>query len=322
MAVRNQTVELTADEERRFLLQCAPLERPYSFHESEQRIVCQSILDALPFIPDRSVDLIVADPPYNLDKRFNAKLFRSRPMEAYRDYIDSWLQPMMRVLNPDGSLYICSDWRGSGAVQDAMSRYVTIQNRITWEREKGRGATRNWKNASEDIWFGTVDARKYSFNVEAVKLRKKVVAPYREKGQPKDWSDEREGRFRLTHPSNLWTDLTVPFWSMPENTAHPTQKPEKLIAKLVLASCPEGGVVLDPFAGSGTTAVVCRKLERSCLAVEIDPHYCALGVKRLTMALQNPRIQGYANEVFYERNSKPERKSPQSDSPVQDHSSN
>lgn len=84
--------------------------------------------------------------------------------------------------------------------------------------------------------------------MEDVKLKRRVIAPYRrEDGSPKDWDKQEQGNYRLTHPSNLWTDLTVPFWSMPENTDHPTQKPEKLLAKIILASSNPGELVLDPF---------------------------------------------------------------------------
>jgi site-specific DNA-methyltransferase (adenine-specific) len=138
--------------------------------------------------------------------------------------------------------------------------------------------------------------------VEAVKLKRKVLAPYTSGGKPKDWIHENDGNYRLTHPSNLWTDVTVPFWSMPENTDHPTQKPEKLIAKIILASSQEGDVVFDPFLGSGTTSVVAKKLNRNYVGVEIDEKYALLAEKRLKMADVNKEIQGYSNGVFRERN--------------------
>lgn len=102
-------------------------------------------------------------------------------------------------------------------------------------------------------------SREYTFNLEAVKIQKEVIAPYRDSsGAPKDWFENGNKRYRLTHPSNVWTDISIPFWSMPENTPHPTQKPEKLIAKLILASSNPGDVVFDPFLGSGTTSVTAK----------------------------------------------------------------
>ena len=136
-----------------------------------------------------------------------------------------------------------------------------------------------------------------------MKLKRQVMAPYKTpSGQPKDWDDDGAEKYRLTHPSNLWTDITVPFWSMPENTDHPTQKPEKLIAKLMLASSEPRDVVLDPFLGSGTTSVVAKKLGRQYVGIEQDLDYCCLAEKRLALADSDATIQGYSDGVFWERN--------------------
>ena len=163
------------------------------------------------------------------------------------------------------------------------------------------------------MWFCT-NGKDYYFDVDAVKVKKKVLAPYREKGLPKDWQAEKCGNFRLTYPSNIWTDLTVPFWSMPENTDHPTQKPEKLLAKLLLASSRPGDFVLDPFLGSGTSAVVSSKLGRRWFGIEQDRVYCCWALKRLSKAQDDASIQGYTDGVFWDRNSLAEQTS-SSDNP-------
>ena len=222
-------------------------------------------------------------------------------LAGYESWFEGWFVGLLPLLKSTASLYVCGDWKSSAAVHRVLDRHVIVRNRITWEREKGRGAKTKWKNASEDIWFATV-SNNYFFDVEAVKLKRRVIAPYRVDGQPKDWEDSPGGQFRLTHPSNLWTDLTVPFWSMPENTDHPTQKPEKLLAKLLLASSREGDFVFDPFLGSGTTAAVARKLARRFLGIEIDENYACLALKRVEMANDDPSVQGYAGGVFWERN--------------------
>jgi site-specific DNA-methyltransferase (adenine-specific) len=100
----------------------------------------------------------------------------------------------------------------------------------------------------------------------------------------------------------MWTDITIPFWSMPENTDHPTQKPEKLVAKIILASSKPGDIVFDPFLGSGTTSVVAKKLGRQYVGIEIDEQYCCLAEKRLDMTEDEKNIQGYSDGVFWERN--------------------
>jgi site-specific DNA-methyltransferase (adenine-specific) len=205
-------------------------------------------------------------------------------------------------LKPTASIYICGDWRSSSAIQRIGLKYFTLRNRITWEREKGRGALKNWKNAAEDIWFFTVSDN-FVFNLESVRTKRKVLAPYTENGKPKDWEKSDGGNYRLTAPSNLWTDLTVPFWSMSENTAHPTQKPEKLLAKIILASTNETDFILDPFSGSGTTAVVAKKLNRDFIGIEADENYCLLTEKRLALAENDKTIQGFSDGIFWERNS-------------------
>jgi len=267
----------------------------------EDRIVCGDALALLPRLPPRAVDLLILDPPYNMTKEFGATTFRARSQDEYEGWFESWFVHLLPILKPTASIYVCGDWRSSSALQRVLDRHVIVRNRITWEREKGRGARSNWKNASEDIWFATVTGD-YFFDVDAVKLKRRVLAPYRVNGRPKDWDETPSGDYRLTHPSNLWTDLTVPFWSMPENTDHPTQKPEKLLAKLLLASSRAGDVVLDPFLGSGTTAVVAAKLGRRFIGIELDEAYACLASRRVELAQDDRRIQGYENGLFWERN--------------------
>ena len=300
----NRTITLSAEERASYRASLAKLEAPADVENVRDKLFCQDVFTLLPLLPEQSVDLMFADPPYNLTKSFNDRKFKQTSIDEYSAWLDSWLAQTVRLLKPTASVYICGDWRSSSAIQRVGEKYFIPQNRITWEREKGRGAKSNWKNCSEDIWFFTV-SDDYYFNVDAVMIKRQVIAPYtHSNGEPKDWTETENGRFRVTHPSNLWTDLTVPYWSMSENTDHPTQKPEKLLAKIVLASSREGELVFDPFNGSGTTSVVAKKLGRRYLGVEIDETYCCLAQKRLEMASCDATIQGYADGVFWERNSK------------------
>jgi site-specific DNA-methyltransferase (adenine-specific) len=300
----NRTLTLSDEELQQYKTALRQLLAPAAKLEVYDRVFCQDVFDVLPKLPDRSIDLMFADPPYNLTKSFNETTFRETSLDEYAEWLDLWLSRTVRLLKPTASIYICGDWRSGAAIHRVGQKYFQPQNRITWEREKGRGAKSNWKNCSEDIWFFTV-SDEYYFNVEAVMLKRKVVAPYTDQhGEPKDWTETEDGRFRVTHPSNLWTDVTVPYWSMPENTDHPTQKPEKLLAKIILASSQEGDLVFDPFNGSGTTTVVAKKLGRRYLGVEIDETYCALALKRLGLAASDRSIQGYVDGVFWERNTK------------------
>ena len=310
-APRNKTLTLT-DEQRLQLAadivvgtDVAAWRGAADFHD---KIVNADLFDIIDSVPDGVADLIIIDPPYNLRRRFGAVTFGRTTAPEYEKYLRSWFHDVCRKLKPDGSLYLCGDWRCTSALQRVIEdEGLAVMNRITWQRDKGRGAAANWKNAMEDIWFAVRDPQNYRFDIGAVKMRRRVRAPYRSGGEPKDWEQTSEGKFRTTHPSNFWDDITIPFWSMAENTDHPTQKPEKLYAKLVLASSREGDLVFDPFMGSGTACVVAKKLGRRYLGVELDREYCLWAAARLRAADTDSSIQGYSDGVFWERNTQAER---------------
>ena len=299
---RNRTIKLSVKEEIAYARKAMRLSSSPSNVDFSNKIIWQDTLHALRYIPDNVVDLMIVDPPYNLTKNFGKSVFRQRDMETYQKWLDGWLSKVSRILKPEASIYICSDWQSSIAVPLVASKYFVLQNRISWEREKGRAAKNNWKNCLEDIWFFTKSDH-YKFNLDNVKVQRQVIAPYRDAGgRPKDWVEANGQKLRFTAPSNIWTDITIPFWSMTENTDHPTQKPEKLIAKLILASSDPQDLVFDPFVGSGTTAVVAKKLGRQYLGIERERKYVALAMKRLEMAEHDTHIQGYENGIFKRRN--------------------
>lgn len=301
-APRNRTISIVGEEARELSSRLCSLDDIQGGGSFLNRTIHADLMETLPLLPNAFADLIIIDPPYNLTKDFNGNTFSARSNAEYIDYVREWLPSVVSKLKSTGSLYLCGDWKCTAALQQVLSEYLHIINRITWQREKGRGAMHNWKNGMEDIWFAVKDPNNYYFNVDAVKIRRQVIAPYRIKGQPKDWEETETGNFRTTYPSNFWDDISIPFWSMPENTDHPTQKPEKLVAKLILASSREGDVVFDPFLGSGTTSVVAKKLGRRYCGVEINEEYCCWAEKRLAMAETETTIQGYTNGVFWERN--------------------
>jgi len=301
-APRNRTININEQESEDYRKRLFRAEEEDNLQVCRNKIICGDAFEILKKLPEKKFDLLFADPPYNLTKNFGENSFRQTSPDDYETWLDSWLADTVRLLKPTASVYICGDWRSSSAIQRVGTKYFTLRNRITWEREKGRGASKNWKNSSEDVWFFTV-TDDYFFDAQAVKIKRKVIAPYTTDGEPKDWEKSKNGNFRLTSPSNLWTDLTVPFWSMPENTAHPTQKPEKLLAKIILASTRESDLVLDPFLGSGTTAVAAKKLNRDYTGIEADENYCLLAEKRLDLADTDKTIQGFADGIFWERNS-------------------
>ncbi|MYA89693.1 MAG: site-specific DNA-methyltransferase [Boseongicola sp. SB0662_bin_57] len=300
-APRNRTI--TLDETERDGLQARLKELSEVDAGTIDATIIGDCLEVAVRLAPESVDMLFLDPPYNLNKSFGKRSFAKKPVAQYTEWLGGVLDALLPTVKNTGTVYICGDWHTSISIFATASERLHVRNRITWEREKGRGARTNWKNSSEDIWFCTV-SDSYTFNVAEVKIRRKVIAPYRNgDGTPKDWQEGKEGNFRDTHPSNLWTDITVPFWSMPENTDHPTQKSEKLVAKLILASTNPGDLVLDPFLGSGTTSVVARKLDRRFLGIECDREYALLAEKRLELATSDTEVQGYSEGVFWERNS-------------------
>lgn len=303
-SIRNKTIELSDKEREHYKKNLLSLNKKVNVDEILNKTILGDLFNTIDFLPEAFADLIIIDPPYNLQKDFAGLKFKKLSDQDYLSYLESWFPKVLRLLKPNGSLYLCGDWKSTSALYQVMNTYMTVLNRITWQREKGKGSLNNWKNGMEDIWFGVINPKDYYFNLEAVKIRRKVIAPYKKDGKPKDWEETPEGNFRMTCPSNFWDDITIPYWSMPENTEHPTQKPEKLIAKLILASCPEGGIVFDPFLGSGTSSVTAKKLNRNYCGIEMNEEYAILSEKRLNMANKDNSIQGFSDGIFWERNAK------------------
>lgn len=279
-SARNKTIQLV-EAERAAEIPTLPKTMSGKLHSG---IYCANVEVALASLPHHHFNLIIADPPYNFGRDFGNDSDK-RSEADYEKWAYEWVGRIPNILTKQGSVYICTDWGHSSLYQSALEKVgLSILNRITWKREKGRGAAKNWKQNMEDIWFAVADKKEYTFNLAEVKVKKQVIAPYRENGKPKDWYVTSEGKSeRLTHPSNIWTDLTVPFWSMPENTDHPTQKPEALVERIILASSNKGESILDLFSGSGTTSVVAKRLEREFIGIEMNPDYVRLGLKRLAL---------------------------------------
>lgn len=245
-----------------------------------------------------SVDLFWLDPPYFISGKYskdnnykeNDRNSWDRQWENKEDY-SKWITGVLSLaftqLKPTGSLYICNSWQNSSIVHFALEQIgFTVQNRITWKRDKGRGNKRNWKSIHEDIFFATKHKTDYTFNVTDIMVEKKVIAPYKnDDGTPKDWwIDDNGDKVRLTYPGNLWTEFCVPYWSMnevksyaktkktPNNVLqkHNTQKPKELVKKCLLASSNENDLIVDYFSGAGTTAIAAKELNRHCIVFDID----------------------------------------------------
>ena len=207
-APRNRTITLNAEDEVTLAPSLAELSSGRETAGILNRVFHQDFQKALPNLPSAFADLLILDPPYNLAKEFNGRTFRKQSFEDYTEWMASWFSPLLRVLKPSASIYVCGDWLTSASIFQVLRERSIIRNRITWEREKGRGAKSNWKNCSEDIWFATL-SDDYEFDPEAVMLRRRVIAPYRVDGQPKDWQAEEGGNFRLTPHGSPSRSATV-----------------------------------------------------------------------------------------------------------------
>jgi site-specific DNA-methyltransferase (adenine-specific) len=295
-SLRNKTIQCSYEEKLDFSNELIYLDKPTKLENITNKIIYQNFFEAVEFLPDKFVDLLILDVPYNLTKYYGNNVFYKKSNDEYVEWFEILINLLVPKLSFIASIYICFDWQTSAIIYPILNKYFFVRNRITWGRDKGRGCNSNWKNNMEDIWFCTL-SKSYYFNI--IKLKRKVKAPYVDNNKkPKDWKNNDGEKYRLTYPSNFWNDITVPFWSMSENTQHPTQKSEKLIAKLILASSNKGDFVFDPFLGSGTSAVVAKKLERNFCGIESNLDYCCTTIKRLKMAEKNNKIQDYLDGVF------------------------
>ncbi len=260
------------------------------------RIINDSSLNIDNYLDDSSVDLVFTDPPYFITSNDWDKQWKNK--EEYINWSREWIQLAYNKLKPNGSIYVCISWHYSGYIQQLLEEVgFHIKNRITWKRDKGRGSKTNFKNIHEDIWFCTKSKKDYCFNIDDIMVKKKVIAPYRDKdGNPKDWFiDENFEKIRYTHPGNLWDEFCVPYWSMHEVRSyakskrepnnkfqkHPTQKPKSLIKKCILASSNQNDIILDLFGGSGSTAIAAKELKRDYILFETNTEYINITETRL-----------------------------------------
>ncbi|MBO4594262.1 MAG: site-specific DNA-methyltransferase, partial [Clostridia bacterium] len=200
---RNKTIDFGLEEGEKYLSKCVPAEE-YETGTTDVTILGDAF-SATGRIADRSVDLLIVDPPYNMNKNFHGGIFKKTDDTVYSEYTEKWITAVKPKLKDTASVYVCCDWESSIVVGAVLKKHFILRNRITWEREKGRGAKANWKNSMEDIFFATV-GEEYFFDLDAVKIRKRVLAPYKKDGEPKDWREIEDGKFRDTCPSNFWDD--------------------------------------------------------------------------------------------------------------------
>jgi len=241
------------------------------------RIFCEDALAGMARIPDGAIDLIIADPPYGLGKDYgndSDKLGAS----AYLRWMEQWIDATLPKLKPNGSLYVFLTWRYSPEVFVMLKQRMTMVNEIIWDRRVPSmgGGTRSYTSVHDTIGF-FVKQKGYYFDLDAIRI------PYD--------AETKKARSRSIFVGAKWLEMGYnpkDVWSVsrlhrehPERADHPTQKPLEIVERMVRASCPPDGIILDPFMGVGTTAVAAQRCGRQFVGFELNPAYCEIITRRL-----------------------------------------
>lgn len=246
------------------------------------RVYCEDALAGLARIPDGSVDLILTDPPYNLGKDYG----NASDQQSVADYLrwtEQWIDAALPKLKANGSLYIFLTWRYSPEIFVMLKQRMAMMNEIIWDRRVPSmgGSVRSFSSVHDTIGF-FVKRKDYYFDLDAVRIAYDAAT--------------KKARSRSIFIGAKWLEVGYnpkDLWSVsrlhkehPERADHPTQKPLEIIERMVKASCPPGGVVLDLFMGSGTTALAAKRCGRDFVGFELNPDYCAIIEQRLTTLAQ------------------------------------
>ncbi|MBN1592543.1 MAG: adenine-specific DNA-methyltransferase [Candidatus Coatesbacteria bacterium] len=229
-------------------------------------------------VPESSVDLIFADPPYNIGKSFNGRMDRWPSDEAYLTWCYQWLDLCIQRLKPHGSLYVMTSTQNMPYFDIYLRDRLVILSRIVWAYDSsGVQARKYFGSLYEPILFCVKDKSNYTFNADDVMIEARTGAKRRlidyRKPTPNVYNSQKV-------PGNVWQFPRVRY-RMKEYENHPTQKPMALLERIVRASSNLGDVVLDPFSGTFTTSAVAQMLLRNSVGVEIEEEYVKIGLRRL-----------------------------------------
>jgi len=247
----------------------------------KHKIIYADALVALKTLPDNSVDLIFADPPYNIGKNFNGKIEKWETEESYLEWCYEWLDLCIQKLKPNGSFYVMTATQFMPYFDIHLRKKLTILSRLVWSYDSsGVQAKKYYGSMYEPILFCVKDKNNYTFNtndilVEAKTGAKRKLIDYR-KAVPTVYNSEKV-------PGNVWEFSRVRY-RMGEYENHPTQKPISLLERIIKASSNEGDLVLDPFSGTFTTCFVAKELGRNSIGIELQDEYVKIGLRRLQLA--------------------------------------
>jgi site-specific DNA-methyltransferase (adenine-specific) len=250
------------------------------------------MIEGINFIPDDSLDLIVADPPYCLGKDYGNNSDKMKP-DKYLEWTCKWIDSVIPKLKENGSFYIFLTWRYSPEIFSYIKKQMIMMNEIIWDRRipSMGGSTRSYSSVHDTIGF-FVKSNDYYFDLDSIRI------PYDEK--------TKKARSRSIFVGKKWLELGYnpkDLWSIarihrqdPEREEHPTQKPLDIINRMILASSPKNGIVLDPFMGSGTTAISCIENHRNYVGFELNSEYCDIISQRI-----NKKINGEIDLFDYSK---------------------
>lgn len=231
-------------------------------------------------IPDRSIDLIFADPPYNIGKNFSRFVDKWKSDEDYAEWCYKWLDLCLRKLSQIGTLYVMSSTQGMPYLDCYLRKRLHVLSRIVWHYDSSGVQAKNYFGSLyEPILHCVKDRKNYTFNaheilIEAKTGAKRKLIDYR-KATPQLYNSQKI-------PGNVWYFPRVRY-RMPEYENHPSQKPESLMERIIRASSNPGDVVLDPFSGTFTTCAVANRLGRKAIGIELQEEYIKIGLRRLSI---------------------------------------
>jgi len=247
---------------------------------NDHKIIIDDAIVALEAVEDGSIDLIFADPPYNIGKNFNGLMDKWETDEAYLEWCYKWLSLCVQKLKPNGSFYVMTSTQFMPFFDIFLRKKLSILSRITWSYDSSGVQAKNFYGSMyEPILFCVKDEKNYTFNakdilVEAKTGAKRKLIDYR-KNPPQVYSSEKV-------PGNVWEFSRVRY-RMDEYENHPTQKPIALLERIIKASSNKGDLVLDPFSGTFTTSFVAKQLDRRSIGIEVQEDYAKIGLRRLAL---------------------------------------
>lgn len=269
------------------------------------KLINARAIEGLGSIKDRSIDLIFADPPYNLGKKYDGEKLKWNSIESYLDWCYDWIEICLKKLKSSGSIYLMNSTQNMPYIDIFLRKRVEILSRIIWSYDSSGVQAKNYFGSLyEPILHGVVDKNNYTFNsddilVEAKTGAKRNLIDYR-KDPPQPYSTEKV-------PGNVWEIPRVRY-RMDEYEDHPTQKPEELLERIIRASSNEGDTVLDPFSGTFTTCRVAQKLGRKTIGIEVKDEYFKMGLRRIEILkeydgekLEKPKKNYVRKKVLIER---------------------